>query len=56
MYVSAIETRQQTKIAAPEEIALTNQWITLDQFLSLPNLAWDNEYSKYLRNLLELRK
>ena len=56
MYVSAIETRQQTKIAAPEEIALTNQWITVDQFLSLPNLAWDNEYSKYLRNLLELRK
>ena len=56
MYVSAIETRQHTKIAAPEEIALTNQWITPDQFLSLPNMAWDNEYSKYLRNLLKLRK
>ena len=55
MYVSAIETRQQTKIAAPEEIALSNQWITPDQFLSLPNMAWDNEYSKYLRNLLEFR-
>ena len=55
MYVSAIETRQHTKIAAPEEIALTNQWITPDQFLSLPNMAWDNEYSKYLQNLVEPR-
>ena len=55
MYVSAIETRQCTKIAAPEEIALKNQWITPNQFFALPNMAWDNEYSKYLRNLPELR-
>jgi len=50
-FVSTVERRQGIKIAAPEEIALDNGWITPEQLLTLPNVIKGNDYSQYLRNL-----
>jgi len=50
-FVSTVEHRQGIKIAAPEEIALHNGWVSKEQLLNLPNVKIDNDYSNYLRNL-----
>lgn len=54
-FVSTVERRQGIKIAAPEEIALENGWITPEQLLNLPNAIEGNDYSQYLRDLVRGR-
>lgn len=51
-YVRTIEERQGLKIAAPEEIAWRNGWIS-DSKLELLSHKYPNEYGTYLSSLLE---
>lgn len=50
-FVEAIENRTGIHIACLEEIAYRNDWISLDDLLSLGNKLSNNDYGKYLLNL-----
>jgi glucose-1-phosphate thymidylyltransferase len=51
-FVSIIEERQGLKIACPEEIAWRNKWINDDGLKQLAIPIQQNDYGKYLLNLL----
>lgn len=51
-FVSTLETRQNFKIACPEEIAFRKKWITASQLEHLIQPLKKNNYGKYLQNLL----
>ena len=51
-FVSAIEKRQGFKIACLEEIAFKKKWITKKEIIEKIKFYGNNEYSKYLKNLL----
>jgi len=55
-FVQAIQERQGIKIACLEEIAYRLKFINLDQFELLANNTLDNEYGKYLKELVKLEK
>jgi glucose-1-phosphate thymidylyltransferase len=51
-FIATIEHRQGLKIACLEEIAYSKKYITKDQFLALAKPLGNNQYGKYLLNLL----
>ncbi len=51
-FVSTIEKRQGFKIACLEEIAFKKKWITKKEIIEKIKFYGNNEYSKYLKNLL----
>jgi len=51
-FVSTLEKRQNYKIGCPEEIALRNQWITIEGIEKTLGRLKNNNYSKYLKNLV----
>jgi glucose-1-phosphate thymidylyltransferase len=52
-YVKVIEDRQGRKIGCPEEIALSNKWIDVDQLSSYIRTHSGNSYMRYLTSLIE---
>jgi glucose-1-phosphate thymidylyltransferase len=50
-FVQAIEKRQSTRIAVPEEIAFQNGWIGVDQLESLGGSLSKSNYGRYLLKL-----
>ena len=52
-FVSTLEDRQGLKIACLEEISLTNKWIDKNQIKSAINFDGKDDYSNYLRKLIE---
>ena len=51
-FVSAIENRQGLKVGCPEEVAFRMGWIDEKQLIKLAELSSNNQYGKYLLNLL----
>jgi glucose-1-phosphate thymidylyltransferase len=51
-YIRVIEERQGFKVGAIEEIAWRNGWITDDELMKIAKVIGGNEYSQYLRHLL----
>lgn len=51
-FIQTIETRQDLKIACPEEIAWRNQWIDDEKIQSLAKPLAKNGYGQYLLSLL----
>ena len=51
-FIGTLETRQNLKIACPEEIAYRQNWITAEQLEKLAQPLLKNSYGVYLRNLL----
>ena len=52
-FVRTVEKRQGLKIACLEEIALSNNWLELDELKKRVNLSKDNEYFNYLKQLID---
>lgn len=52
-FVHAVEERQGMMISCPEEIALRQDFISADDLARLIKTMSDNEYSRYLRDLVE---
>lgn len=50
-FVRTIETRQNLKIACPEEISFVNRWITRDQLLELAEPYLKTQYGQYLQRI-----
>ncbi len=53
-FIYTLEKRQSLKIGCPEEVAWRNKWIDKNQLLSLSKLNNKNEYSKYLKDLINM--
>ncbi|MCK5862615.1 MAG: glucose-1-phosphate thymidylyltransferase RfbA [Candidatus Hydrogenedentes bacterium] len=53
MYVQAIEERQGLKIACLEEIALRQEWISIDDLQLTCNHMENSEYGVYLQQLID---
>lgn len=51
-FVSTVENRQNQKIACLEEIAYNNGWISKEQLIEIANKMKNNQYGKYLMNLI----
>lgn len=51
-FVSTVENRQNQKIACLEEIAYNNGWISKEQLIEIANKMKNNQYGKYLLNLI----
>ena len=51
-FVKTIIERQGVQIGCPEEIAFNQNWITNEQLLTEANRYKNNDYGKYLKNLL----
>jgi len=54
-FIETIEKRQGLKVACPEEIAFTMDWITAAQLEALAAAMGDNPYARYLRTVLDER-
>jgi glucose-1-phosphate thymidylyltransferase len=54
-FVQTIEHRQGLKVACLEEIALNNDWLTIQQVNELAKPMLKNEYGQYLKLLAEKR-
>jgi glucose-1-phosphate thymidylyltransferase len=52
-FVRTLDRRQGLKIASPEEIAFRSGWITAAKLEALAAALGTNEYSRYLRRVLE---
>ena len=52
-FIQAIENRQRLKIGCIEEIAWRNNWIDDNQLLEISMNLGNNDYSNYLKTLLE---
>lgn len=52
-YIETIEKRQSLKIACPEEIAYSKNWITSEQLRELALPMASNQYGQYLLKLVE---
>lgn len=52
-FVRVIEERTGTKIGCPEEIAWRNGWLTEEKLQSQANNYWNNEYGRYLSELIK---
>jgi glucose-1-phosphate thymidylyltransferase len=52
-FIQAVEERQGLMVSCPEEIAYSMGYITIDQLKGLVTNMADNNYSRYLRRLLE---
>lgn len=52
LFVSTLQHRQALKIACPEEIAFRKKWIDEQQLEHLAKPLMNNEYGRYLMNLL----
>ena len=53
--VKSIENKQRLKIGCPEEIAWRMKWINDYELISLLSKYKDNEYGKYLKNLINTK-
>jgi glucose-1-phosphate thymidylyltransferase len=53
--VRTLDRRQGMKIASPEEIAFRSEWITAAELKALSAKLGKNDYSRYLRRILEDR-
>lgn len=53
MFVETIERRQGFKIACLEEIAWRNDWLSVEQIMTVGEKLKKNEYGKYLLRLIE---
>ena len=51
-FVRTLENRQNQKIACLEEIAYNNGWISKEQLIETSNKMKNNQYGKYLMNLI----
>ena len=51
-YIHTIEKRTGLKIACIEEIAFRLEYINKSEFISLINSIGENQYGKYLKNVL----
>ena len=51
-FISTLEKRQGFKICCPEEIAFRKEWITKSELKKLANNLKQNNYGKYLLNLI----
>jgi len=52
-FIETIEKRQGLKVCCPEEVALISGWIGEEQLMRLAEPVRNNNYGKYLLNLLE---
>lgn len=52
-YIETIEKRQSLKVACPEEIAYSKNWITSEQLRELALPMASNQYGQYLLKLVE---
>ena len=52
-YIASIQKRQGRKICCPEEIAISKNWISLNDYLSNLNLKGTNSYIEYLKKTFE---
>ena len=50
-FIETIETRQDLKVACPEEIAFHNKWISKTQLIALAQPMVKNQYGQYLLRL-----
>jgi glucose-1-phosphate thymidylyltransferase len=53
MFVETIEKRQGYKIACLEEIALNNDWLSIEKIQEIANSMSKNGYGQYLLNLIK---
>lgn len=53
IYVEVLEKRQGLKIACLEDIAYRNGWISREKLISLAEPMKNNQYGKYLLNLID---
>ncbi|MCG7908597.1 MAG: glucose-1-phosphate thymidylyltransferase, partial [Candidatus Thiodiazotropha taylori] len=54
-FIETIELRQGLKIACPEEIAFSQDWISLEDLKSMAEALSKNGYGQYLLGLCERR-
>ena len=52
-FVQAVERRQGTMIACPEEIAFQNGWISAEAVERIARPMAKNEYGEYLLHMIE---
>ncbi len=52
-FIETIEKRQGLKVACPEEIAYSMEYITAAELEALANAMGDNPYARYLRTVLD---
>jgi glucose-1-phosphate thymidylyltransferase len=55
MFVQSLEKRQGLKVACPEEIAFDQGWITAEELAREAHKLGNNNYGRYLIQLLEER-
>ena len=54
-FVQTVEHRQGFKIACLEEIAFSNNWISVDQLLAIAESVSNPKYANYLKNLVVIQ-
>ncbi len=54
-FVQTVEHRQGFKIACLEEIAFSNNWISVDQLLTIAESVSNPKYANYLKNLVVIQ-
>jgi glucose-1-phosphate thymidylyltransferase len=54
VFVETIQKRQKYKIACLEEIAFNNGWLTKDELAKNIKIMGKNDYTKYLREIIEV--
>lgn len=52
-FIAAVEQRQGMRLACPEEIAMRQNWIDINQYRQLIDDMGENSYKNYLQELLE---
>lgn len=55
-FIYTLEKRQSLKIGCPEEVALRNNWVTPNQIKYLSKSKENNDYVKYLQELISSNK
>ena len=53
LFIKTLENRQALKVGYPEEIAFNNGWITIKELQSIGEKYGNNDYGKYLINLVK---
>ena len=53
LFIKTLENRQALKVGYPEEISFNNGWITIEELQSIGEKYGNNDYGKYLINLVK---